>query len=47
MNKSNTAHALVHGTVSPGFEAVEQEFHRNFSERGELGAACAIYYQGQ
>ena len=47
MNKPNTAHALIHGTVSPGFEAVEQEFQRNFTERGELGAACAIYYQGQ
>jgi Beta-lactamase len=29
------------GIVAPGFEHVAQEFRRNFSERGELGAAFA------
>jgi CubicO group peptidase (beta-lactamase class C family) len=38
---------VIHGPVEPGFEAVETEFRRNFSERGELGAACAIYHRGQ
>lgn len=38
---------LIHGSVEPGFEAVEKEFRRNFSERGELGAACAIYHRGK
>jgi CubicO group peptidase (beta-lactamase class C family) len=37
----------IHGRAAPGFEAVEAEFRRNFSGRGELGAACAIYHQGQ
>jgi hypothetical protein len=34
--------ALINGTVAPGFEEVETEFKKNFLERGELGAACAI-----
>jgi CubicO group peptidase (beta-lactamase class C family) len=37
----------VHGFVAPGFELVREEFLRNFEERGELGAACAIYCQGE
>ena len=39
--------ALIHGTVAPGFEEVKTEFKRNFLERGELGAACAIYHRGE
>jgi CubicO group peptidase (beta-lactamase class C family) len=39
--------APIHGLVAPGFELVRVEFERNFTERGELGAACAIYHQGQ
>ncbi len=35
----------IHGMVAPGFEVVQDEFVRNFTERGELGAACAIYYK--
>jgi CubicO group peptidase (beta-lactamase class C family) len=37
----------VHGSVAPGFEAVRDEFERNFAERGELGAACAAYAGGE
>ena len=37
----------IAGDVLPGFEPVEAEFKRNFTERGELGAACTIYYKGQ
>src|SRR5687768_18235310 len=37
----------VQGTVAPGFEAVRTEFERNFRERKELGAACAVYYKGE
>ena len=33
--------------VAPGFETVREEFQRNFAERGELGAACAVYYRGK
>jgi len=35
--------ALVGGWVAPGFEPVRDEFIRNFEQRGELGAACAVY----
>jgi CubicO group peptidase (beta-lactamase class C family) len=42
-----TTQAVVHGTVAPGFELVHDEFQRNFIERGELGAACAVYQHGE
>jgi CubicO group peptidase (beta-lactamase class C family) len=42
-----SAGSPVHGEVAPGFEAVRTEFERNFVERGELGGACAVYYQGR
>jgi len=38
---------LIHGFVAPGFEEVKEEFVRNFTKRGENGAACAIYYKGE
>jgi CubicO group peptidase (beta-lactamase class C family) len=38
---------LVEGSISPGFEGVKREFQRNFAERGELGAACTAYVDGQ
>jgi CubicO group peptidase (beta-lactamase class C family) len=37
---------MIAGTVAPGFEDVREEFERNFSQRGELGAACAAYVGG-
>lgn len=37
----------MHGDVAPGFEGVADEFRRNFSERNELGAACAVYHRGE
>ncbi len=39
--------ALVGGEVASGFEAVRDEFERNFSERRELGAAVAAYVEGE
>jgi CubicO group peptidase (beta-lactamase class C family) len=39
--------SLIHGEVTPGFDEVEAEFERNFTERDELGAACAIYLKGR
>lgn len=36
----------VHGLVAPGFEQVRTEFERNFTERGEIGAAVAAYWRG-
>jgi CubicO group peptidase (beta-lactamase class C family) len=37
----------VNGHVAPGFEAVRDEFERNFARRGEIGAAVAAYWRGQ
>ena len=36
----------VQGTVESGFEPVRDAFERNFAERGEQGAACAVYVRG-
>lgn len=41
------ANSIVRGEVAPGFDQVETEFQRNFTERGELGAACAIFHDGR
>ena len=37
----------IHGSVDPGFEPVRVEFERNFTDRGELGAAFAAYHRGK
>jgi CubicO group peptidase (beta-lactamase class C family) len=37
----------VSGFVKPGFEPVWATFNENFSNKGELGASCCIYYQGE
>lgn len=37
----------IQGTVAPGFETVRDAFRRNFTERGERGAACSIYHRGE
>jgi CubicO group peptidase (beta-lactamase class C family) len=37
----------VHGTVAPGFEPVREAFARNFAERAEVGAACAVFLRGE
>lgn len=47
MTKHQDARTLIAGTTSPEFSAVRAAFERNFAERGESGAACAIYYQGR
>ncbi len=39
--------AMIHGSVEPGFEEVRAEFEKNFTERGELGAACTMYHKGE
>ncbi|WP_086819797.1 serine hydrolase domain-containing protein [Allokutzneria sp. NRRL B-24872] len=38
---------MIEGTVTAGFEPVREEFARNFAERGELGAACAVHVDGE
>jgi len=37
----------VHGFVSPGYEPVRDAFAENFYKRGELGAACCVYHNGE
>ena len=39
--------ATIGGFVAPGFEEVRAEFERNFTERGEIGAAVAAYWRGE
>jgi CubicO group peptidase (beta-lactamase class C family) len=36
----------IDGFVAPGFEAVRAEFARNFTERGDIGAAVAAFWHG-
>jgi CubicO group peptidase (beta-lactamase class C family) len=35
------------GQVAPGFEEVRAEFERNFTRRGDVGAAVAAYWRGK
>lgn len=37
----------VGGEVVAGFEAVREAFEANFTERGDVGAACAVYLDGR
>ncbi|WP_371653186.1 MULTISPECIES: serine hydrolase domain-containing protein [unclassified Streptomyces] len=37
----------VQGSVDPGYEAVRDAFVRNFTHRGDHGAAVAVYRDGQ
>jgi CubicO group peptidase (beta-lactamase class C family) len=37
----------VHGRVEPGFERVREAFARNFTEHGDVGAACCVYVGGR
>lgn len=37
----------VHGDVDTGFGPVLDAFTSNFAERGDLGAACAVYVAGR
>src|SRR5687767_15856863 len=36
----------VSGNCRPRFAAVREAFARNFTEHGETGAACAVWYDG-
>jgi CubicO group peptidase (beta-lactamase class C family) len=39
--------AVTHGLVSPGFEAVAEQFRCNLLERGDAGAAFAAFVDGR
>ena len=38
---------MIRGHVEPGFENVAAAFRENFSHRGDVGAACAVYLRGR
>src|SRR5262249_30139654 len=38
--------AVIDGTCDPRFELVRQEFERNFSQRGEVGASVSVTIEG-
>ena len=44
---ASAALPATQGHVAPGFEAVAAAFADNFTQRGELGAACAIHWRGE
>jgi len=37
----------LHGAVCRGFEGVHEAFVENFTERGERGGACCVYFRGE
>lgn len=43
----NNAPKTINGFCEPRFSAVEQAFRNNFSEHGDIGAACTIYHGDQ
>lgn len=38
---------LIHGDVDEGYGPVADAFRRNFADRGEIGAGCAVYRDGR
>jgi CubicO group peptidase (beta-lactamase class C family) len=38
---------LMHGDVDEGYAPVADAFRRNFTERGDIGAACVFYRDGR
>jgi CubicO group peptidase (beta-lactamase class C family) len=47
MSNTKIYKKMIQGTVASGFEKVKTEFEKNFTVRGEIGAACAIYLEDQ
>jgi hypothetical protein len=43
--QQNATH--VTGLVAPSFREIRVEFERNFTERGEIGAAVTAYWRGE
>jgi CubicO group peptidase (beta-lactamase class C family) len=47
MHRKSSVQTAIDGEFLPEFHEVRSEFERNFTERGEQGAACAIYIHGE
>jgi CubicO group peptidase (beta-lactamase class C family) len=43
----NTSEVPIAGFCVPEFEAVREQFERNFADRGEMGAAVATWVDGE
>jgi CubicO group peptidase (beta-lactamase class C family) len=47
MSATDTTDFEISGACDPQFAAVRDTLAENFAERGELGAAVAVYYEGE
>jgi CubicO group peptidase (beta-lactamase class C family) len=47
MTHARMAQVSIEGSVAKGFEGVRNAFAENFATRGELGAACCTYRDGE
>lgn len=47
MLKVDVSSELIRGDVDEGYGPVADAFRRNFADRGEVGAACAVYRDGE
>jgi CubicO group peptidase (beta-lactamase class C family) len=47
MSESKTVEPTLEGTVRPGYEGVADAFLRNFTEHGDIGAACCVHVDGE
>ncbi|MGA0600256.1 serine hydrolase domain-containing protein [Caulobacter sp. KR2-114] len=47
MSSGQSNPVVTHGFCAPPFEQVAAEFALNFAERGEVGAAVAIFHEGR
>ncbi|MDI6103032.1 serine hydrolase domain-containing protein [Actinoplanes sp. NEAU-A12] len=45
--KVDVPSTLIHGGVAEGYGPVADAFRRNFAQRREIGAACAVYRDGR
>jgi len=46
-NAHETRDVAIHGDVEDGYGPVADEFRRNFRDRHDLGAGCAVYVDGR
>ena len=47
LNEENPVNVNIEGSCAPRFKKVRAAFERNFSERSEVGAATAIWVEGE
>ena len=47
MGVSSSSGVVIEGSVATGWEPMRAAFVENFTQRGEVGAACAVYKDGE